>query len=190
MSRRTRDGDRFDRGQTAVDFAIAMGLFLVALVIVISFLPAMIDPFAGTPSENPLIADRIANQLTDYQLAGSTAGTLDTVCTVYFFAGESQDECDTFDGDEPLNERIGVGDEVRVNVTVERNAPGGESEILCGNTEDHEVVDSEDCDPEASDEHRLAAGDSPSIDGTVAIARRGVYLDGRQSVTLYVRVWA
>ena len=186
--RELRD-ERADRGQTTVDFAIAIGLFLIALTIVISFLPAMIDPFAGTPSENPLIADRIANQLTDYQLAGEASGTLNATCTVYFF-NESSPSCSSWsDDDETINEQLGIEENIRVNVSVEQNVSEGESEPLCGDREEHRVLDQEDCDPNDDDQYLLTVGEPLPTGGTVATARRGVYLDGRQSVILYVQVW-
>lgn len=197
MSRRARNGRSAgrtpgataDRGQTAVDFAIAIGLFLVALVVVISFLPAMIDPFAGTPSENSLIADRIANQLTEYQLAGSASGTLNTTCTLYFFntTDEASNPCVSFESDGDLDEKLGVGEDVRVNVTIEQNVSDGTSGVLCGDLETHQV---DECAPDAENQYRLAAGDSPSDRASVAVARRVAFLDEYQNVTVYVRVWS
>lgn len=184
-----RAGGRLGRGQTTVDFAIAIGLFLIALTIVISFLPAMIDPFAGTPSENPLIADRIANQLATNQLAGESSGTLSTTCTLYFF-NESAPSCASWDDDdETINDQIGIEENIRVNVSVEQNVSEGTSEPLCGDREEYRVLDGDECDPDDEYQYLLTAGERPPDGGTVAIARRGVYLDGRQGVTLYVRVW-
>ena len=184
-----RTGGRLGRGQTTVDFAIAIGLFLIALTVVISFLPGLIDPFAGTPSENPLIADRIANQLTDYQLAGESSGTLSTTCTLYFFnTTESSNPCASFESDEELHEKLGTAENIRVNVSVEQSV-GGTSEPLCGDREEYRVLDGDECDPDDESQYLLTAGERPPDGGTVATARRGVYLDGRQGVTLYVRVW-
>ena len=185
-----RPGGQLGRGQTTVDFAISIGLFLIALTVVISFLPGLIDPFAGTPSENPLVADRIANQLVNYQLAGDAPGTLNTTCTLYFFnTTESSNPCASFESDEELDEKLGINENIRVNVTVEQSAPGGVSEPLCGDRAEYRVLDGEDCDPGDDNQYLLTVGETPPHGGTVAVARRGAYLDGRQSVTLYVRVW-
>lgn len=177
------------RAQTGVDFAIAMGIFLVAVTVVIAFLPEMIEPFSTNPTENPLVADRVANQLIDFQLAGPSPGVLDTTCTLYFFnTTEDPTPCPSFNSTDSLNDKLGIDDAINVNVTIEQNVTGGpEPDLLCGDLTDETVTDPP-CD--GGNEFALAVGDAPP-DGqvSVSVARRGVYLDGRQDAILFVRVW-
>lgn len=177
------------RGQTAVDFGIAMGIFLVAVTTVVAFLPEMIEPFSRTPTENPLVADRVANQLTDYQLAGSAPGVLDTTCTLYFFnTTESSNPCPSFDSTDSLNDKLGVADSVRINVTLEANVTGGPgTEVLCGDLTTDNVTEQ----PCNGDEYLLSLGSAPPDDAvSVSVARRSVSVDGRSGVLLFVRVWS
>ncbi len=176
-----------ERGQTAVDFGIAMGIFLIAVTTVVAFLPEMIEPFSRNPTENPLVADRVANQLTDYQLSGSTPGVLNTTCTLYFFQDDDVGPCSSFDGTDSLQDKLGVADTVRVNVTVEENVTGGPAtEVLCGDLTTERVSER----PCNGDEYRLAIGDAPPPDAaSVSVARRSTAIDGRQGVILFVRVW-
>lgn len=175
------------RAQTTIDFAIAVGIFLVAVTVVIAFLPEMIEPFSSTPTENPLVADRIANQLQDYQLAGSSPGVLNTTCTLYFFQDSASGPCPSFDGTDSLNGKLGIDGSINVNVTVEQNVTAGPgTEVLCGDLGADEVTDP----PCGGGEYALALGDDPpSSQVSVSVARRGVYLDGREDVLLFVRVW-
>ncbi|PSP80094.1 hypothetical protein BRC81_02570 [Halobacteriales archaeon QS_1_68_20] len=178
-----------ERAQTAVDFGIAMGIFLVAVTIVVAFLPEMIEPFSQTPTENPLVADRVANQLTDYQLRGSAPGVLNTTCTLYFFnTTETSNPCSSFTSTNSLNDKLGIADTVHVNVTVEANVSGGSgTEVLCGDLTTENVTEQ----PCTGDEYLLSAGSSQPPDaGSVSVARRSTAVDGRQDVILFVRVWS
>ena len=55
-----------DRGQTTQDFAVGIGVFLLAIAFVFSFLPTFITPFASDvgPAETAQ-ADRIASTIVD-----------------------------------------------------------------------------------------------------------------------------
>jgi len=181
-----------ERGQTSVDFAISMGVLLVAVVTAVAFLPQITGPFVDLPGENPLIADRTADQLVETQLAANdTAGTLDPVCTLYFFNDTSPiNPCPTFSSASgtTVNDKLGLDDDVHVRVTVEQNVSGSaEPEILCGRglLGDGKVVDP----PCGGGEFPLAIGDEPANHKSVADARRMVLLDGRQNVFVRVRVW-
>lgn len=182
------------RGQTSIDFAIAMGIFLVAFTTVVAFLPEITQPFTTSPAETPLVADRLAAQLADHQLAASgRTGALNTTCTLYFFnTTASANPCPSFDSDQDLNTKLGVDDGVFVNVTVERNVSGtAEPEVLCAK-EDPSLAGGSVVDPpcSAGDEFQLAVGESPPSNvASVSVARRAVLLDGRQDVLVFVRVW-
>jgi hypothetical protein len=181
------------RAQTSIDFAVAMGVFLVAVTTVVAFLPDLIQPFSGTPTQNPLLADRVANQVVDYQLAGPSAGVLNGTCTLYFFnTTESSNPCGSFESDEGLQDKLGLDTTANVNVTVERNVTGGpDTEVLCGTgPSGGDVLVKHPCDG-AAGEYRLAAGDDlPDSGASVSVARRAVLVGGEQDALLIVRVWS
>ena len=64
---RTRGGGR-DRGQTNMDFAIGIGLFLLAIAFVLTFVPSIITPFdTGIGGAENAQADRIGEHIiTEY----------------------------------------------------------------------------------------------------------------------------
>lgn len=180
------------RAQTTIDFAIAMGVFLVALTTVVAFMPTMTQPFTGG-QENPLTADRIVAQLTDGQLGDpATPSKLNTTCTMFFFneSGTPADPCGSFNPGDDLTEKIGVGENTFVNVTVRKDvAEGPDPETVCaeepGATAFHHPSDA-DCD---SDDTLMALGPNPpDVSGSVTIARRLAVLEDKQ-VYLVVRVW-
>jgi hypothetical protein len=178
------------RGQTSVDFAISMGVLLIAVVTAVAFLPQITGPFVDLPGENPMIADRTADQLVETQLAvEDEPGTLDVVCTLHFFDGSPSPECPTFDGPDSVNEKLGLTEDVNVNVTIEQNVTGDASpDVLCGKgLPDDGIVTDAPCS--GPGEYRLAAGDDVPSHKSVAEARRMVLFDGRQGVFVRVKVW-
>jgi len=79
------------RGQTAVDFAFGIGVFLLALVFIFMFLPDLIAPF-DTPGEDgdKIQAERTADLLVEQTLTAdqenSEEATLTPKCVDAFFA--------------------------------------------------------------------------------------------------------
>ena len=53
------------RAQTPLDFAIAMGIFLVAVTFVFTFIPSMTTPFVEGNQDRSVTADRVAGHLTE-----------------------------------------------------------------------------------------------------------------------------
>lgn len=160
---------RSSRGQTALDFAVGMGVFLLAVGFAFSFVPAMFQPFDTTGEGSAVIADRSATHLTEMSLsAGGSPGMLDRDCTVAFFGDTGGDDCrwesrgDTADS---LRDELGLGSHTGVNVTVERD--GSLQEI---------------------DDVRLAAGAEPPRRTSVSMATRLVSIGGAEH-RLSVRVW-
>jgi hypothetical protein len=165
-----------ERGQTTLDFAIGISVFLAVLVFVFSFLPGLLAPFTATGDGDPALADRIADRLSQDTLGDPAEPyVLDTDATRDFF--DSSDE---------LHEQLNTGEEASINVTLEGNvsAAVGGSGLLCLNGALEQA--DPDCDPGAV---ALATGDSPppNNDATVT-ARRVVALDGTD-VTMEVVVW-
>lgn len=170
------------RGQTAVDFAIAMGIFLLGLTIVMVFIPNITQPFTGA-QENPLLADRLASQLSNHLLGEpATPSVLDTTCTVWFFNNTPGDPCANFDTADPLEDQLGVESTRFVNVTLEQNVTGdARTEVVCS--------DAGGIQPCSAGGTVMGRGEiPPDGSGSVTVARRDVHVDG-QHASIVVRVW-
>ncbi|WP_312910393.1 DUF7287 family protein [Natronosalvus caseinilyticus] len=58
---------RDSRGQTTQDFAVGIGVFLLAVAFVFSFVPSLITPFSASTAPESAQADRIAGEIvTEY----------------------------------------------------------------------------------------------------------------------------
>lgn len=92
-----------DRGQTTLDFAVGMSIFLIAVAGVISFTPSLLEPFEGSGTEDTIVANRVASQLVEGTLAEPDKPfVLDKACTAAFFAPENADG--NPDNDRDLND--------------------------------------------------------------------------------------
>ncbi|RNJ25746.1 DUF7287 family protein [Halosegnis longus] len=166
------------RGQTNIDFAIGMSLFLVTVSFVFLFVPTVFSPFEVAQGQ-PLVADRAATRLVDTMLAGPDPGTLAPACTLGFFADVDTPGC-VYDSSRSLGDALGIGNE-NVRVAVRE---GGEVVTLDGTvaTSDGSRAPS---DPPTTLERGQPAGEVPERATTVA---RLVTLDGQQ-VRVEVSVW-
>jgi len=193
------------RGQTVIDFAIAMGVFLVAVTFVFTFIPSLTTPFVEGNQDTSVTADRVASHLAEGAL-GDPADpfVVDEGCAEVFF------DASTDDGDIPADcgysgdtthERVGVdGDRLHVNVTIEQVEPDPDSpgddrfRTVCtdGDTDGVTHNGMEDCN-----EVSFAVGDVPTDRDSIVVARRIVTIpdcefgtgDGTCDATLKVRVW-
>lgn len=170
-----------ERGQTGIDFIVGVGIFLLTIAFVFSFVPGALAPF-GDSADHSMVADRIGDDLV-YENLGGTAGpsVLDDQCTLAFFGYASSAEC-PFDGAGAPEDWLAVPPRTHLNVTVEKNVdatPG--REVLCWNAgRPTECTTGGD---------RLAYGDTtPTTSASVATASRVVSLGGTDAV-LVVRVW-
>ena len=82
---------QYDRGQTTLDFAIGVSVFLLAVSFIVLFVPTMFDPFSLGDGAGPVVAERSATHLADGLLVADpgTPGTLDAGCTIAFFTANS-----------------------------------------------------------------------------------------------------
>jgi len=175
------------RGQTNIDFAIGMSLFLVTVSFVFLFVPTVFSPFEVTQSQ-PIAANRAATRLVDTLLAGSDPGTLAPACTIGFFAEDPSDSSigvDTpgcvYDSTQSLGDALGIGDEdVRVEIV-----DNGETATLDGTVETSDGSPAPSDPPIALERQTPSAGDVPARATTVS---RLVTLDGEQ-VRVEVTVW-
>ena len=167
------------RGQTNIDFAIGMSLFLVTVSFVFLFVPTVFSPFEVTQGQ-PIAADRAATRLVDTLLAGSDPGTLAPACTIGFFADVDIDGC-VYDSTQSLGDALGIGDEdVRVEIVDD-----GQTATLDGTIEsDGDRIPVQSDRPIAL-ERGASAGDVPARATTVS---RLVTLEGEQ-VRVEVTVW-
>ncbi|MFC4356878.1 hypothetical protein ACFO0N_02820 [Halobium salinum] len=165
-----------NRGQSTLDYAVGVSIFLVTVAGVVTFVPGMLDPFDST-QEDVGRADRLAESLAaDLLVADPTEPyRLDGDCAREFFDAEG-------DGAGGLDCRFGTdasdlgaalhAEGSGVRVTVE--GPDG-------------VVDA-DFDGDGTDDGSLAAGPTPPSSGNVAVAQRAVSYDG-ETYRLLVSVW-
>lgn len=169
------------RGQTTLDFAIGVSVFVVVLLFVFTFVPGILAPFEATDEEAPVLSDRIANSLT-HGILGSPEEPhiLDRYCTVEFFKEtEAPGECN-YDG-QTVEERLNVGFGRSVNVTISDT----QGELLCWDSDGDEPTLTDSCD---GDTVLLATGDElPDREPTIT-SQRVVSLDG-ENVRMEVVVW-
>lgn len=159
-----------DRGQTAIDYAIGITVFLLVVAFVFAFVPTTFAPFAGDDGRLMVLADRTADHLTDDLLVASVADPVvfNATCTTGFFDadGVAPSACRYDEDGSDLRAALGIdAPGVHLNATLERD---GSVATLEGT--------------------RLAAGDQPRSQADVNVARRMALLDGKQ-YRVYVRVW-
>ncbi|WP_415087843.1 hypothetical protein [Natronomonas sp.] len=166
-----------------------MGVFLLTIAFVFTFIPSLTAPFIDGNQEQTAVADRVASHLVEGSLADpNDPYVLNVTCTTAFFADNTAPAGCSYDVDGFQN-RIGVSNRADVNVTLARvDAATRDKTLLC-DTGDGTVVkaDSADCDP-SNDGVVYQIGDEPSDRESVTVARRVVTIDG-QDATLLVKVW-
>jgi hypothetical protein len=196
-----------DRAQTPLDFAIAMGIFLLAVTFVFTFIPSLTAPFVEGNQDKSVTADRVASHLAEGALGDPAEPfVVDDSCAEVFFnkSNTIPSHCgysDNGDGDYDLSERVGVDtDRLQVNVTIEQinaSADGDDRfRTVCtdadGGAVIHEEVSGTSCGGA-----EFMVGDEPTDSSSVVVARRIVTIPDCQfgsdvescDVTLKVRVW-
>ena len=104
------------RGQTTLDFALGVTIFLLTIVFVFSFVPGMLEPFTASTQEETAASDRLADQLAKEMLVAdpSEPYRLDRECTVIFFESREDgfdpagDDQENVDGDGVFGEPFGT----------------------------------------------------------------------------------
>jgi hypothetical protein len=160
-----------DRGQTALDYAIGIGLFLLAVALVFGLLPGLDRPVVAATTDRAT-ADRVADRLTtDVITRPATPAALNATCTERFYNGTAPRSC-PFDRPAAgnLSYVLGINESVRVNTTIERDGA-----LATLNTTGNRT--------------RLGIGPDPPSGGVPdAVVRRNVLLNGTDH-RLHVRVW-
>jgi len=158
------------RAQTTIDFAIAIGLFLVVVAFVVAFVPTIFAPFQSIGG--PQTADRIATALaTDRLGEPSTPYVLNETCTNAFF---EQLESGT---DAPTTCRFDTTAD-NTSAMFALSGPGGVNVSVSH-------LDGSIATRPGGD---LLAGPAVPETTSVTAARRTVLLDG-ETYRLLVRVW-
>lgn len=99
-----------DRGQTAQDFAVGIGLFLLAVAFVFGFVPQVVEPFeTGVGASEAAQADRAGALIVGNLSVEDRPNELNHTATDRYFDGLDADE---------LRNRTGLPFSARVNVTV------------------------------------------------------------------------
>ncbi|MDS0221079.1 hypothetical protein NDI54_06930 [Haloarcula sp. S1AR25-5A] len=178
------------RGQTNLDFAIGISLFLGVLIFIFLFVPGLLSPFTASAQAQTVTADRAVDHLTKSVLGSPRSPySLRTDCTVQFFDESSGCEFE----DTSLAEQLGLDPATQnANVTVVGNASSTATarDTLCWDDSDDSLVAATAC-PDAEDTANviLTRGQPLPADNEATVtALRVVWLDG-QDVTVVVEVW-
>jgi hypothetical protein len=188
-----------DRGQTVLDFAVGVSVFLIVVAFVFAFIPGTLDPFTTGGSEEPVVANRVADSLAEGMLgAPENPNVLDSTCTLEFFeegedgAGSVPSEC-RFEGGVALTERVGIegrgdaGYGVRISLIADLGDGDRTANTLC-----HDGSGIVEADPGSCSGTPYAIGSTPPSDtDSVSVSRRAVYLsnDRGTGASLLVEVW-
>jgi len=148
-----------DRGQTTMDFAAGISIFLVTVAFAFAFVPGIIAPFADTGTADPVTANRLADDLaTDRLTAPDEQYVLDRDRTADFFADPSGID------------DVAVPEYRSVNVTVQNSSARSATDVVSVGGEP------------------ASAGPEVPSNADVTTAWRAVTVDDRR-LELVVRVW-
>lgn len=189
-----------ERGQTTLDFAIAMGVFLLAVAFVFTFIPTMTAPFLDGDQELSAASDRTASHLADGGLGDpGTPYVVEEACATSLFNHTSHHEDCGFDSD--TRTHLGLSERLDVEVKIVRVYPieeGSDRRQLVCRTADGDVSD-EKTAGNCETTYKLSTDDTPDYDRSITVSRRVVSMedcsfDNRDSggpcdVTLIVRMW-
>ncbi|KAA9398146.1 hypothetical protein Har1130_05210 [Haloarcula sp. CBA1130] len=178
------------RGQTNLDFAIGISLFLGVIIFIFLFVPGLLSPFTATAQAQTVTADRAVDHLTKSVLGSPRSPySLRTDCTVQFF--NEQDACGFEQA--PVAEQLGLDPATQnVNVTVVGNASTTATarDTLCWDNTDDSLVAATAC-PNADTNANviLTRGQPVPADNEATVtALRVVWVAG-EDVTVVVEVW-
>lgn len=191
---------RGSRGQTTLDFAIGMSVFLAVVMFVFLFVPGILEPFTVGAQDETVTTNRVADDLTQDALGNATEpNVLATHCVLVFFEaarnGDDVTACG-FDG-ESLQEFVGVSDRQNVNVSVRGNVTATDrtTELLCWDDDEAELLERDgdgppgtSCNPGGDDVLLAAGGAAPTDNDDSVTATRVAWLEA-EDVTLRVEMW-
>ena len=101
-----------DRGQTLQDFAIGIGIFIIAFVIVLSLFPGLLFPFqSATSGSERAEAQTVSTSIVSNNSVGTAQNNL-SVTEIQPLFDPSTTEAD-------LQARFGLSDTTNINITIE-----------------------------------------------------------------------
>jgi hypothetical protein len=172
------------RGQTTLDFAIGISIFIAVVLFTFGFVPSVLDPFDVAAEDNPTFADRTADNLAHSQLGSpEEPNVLDRHCTVAFFEGDPSPSGCNYDGTD-LEERLDLDIGQDMNITISQDG----EQRLCWTDDagDGEPGLATSCT--SSDTPLTIGDDRPGEQDTTITSRRVVFLYG-ETVVLEVVLW-
>ncbi|RKS83097.1 hypothetical protein BDK61_2429 [Haloarcula quadrata] len=180
--------EKHRRGQTTLDFAIGMSLFLSVLIFIFLFIPGLLSPFSAGVQEETVTTDRVADGLTMGMLGSPQQPyVLEEHCTQEFFAGNAPPSGCGYNSGGSAEERVGLNPaRENVNVTIRGNATAtaAADETLCWDGGSEELVEAG-----AGCGTILTIGGNPPTNNDASVtALRVVSLNG-QDVTVRVVMW-
>lgn len=184
-----------DRGQTTMDFAIGISLFLTVLVFIFMFVPGLLSPFTQSTQEETVAVNRIADQLSQDVLGSPREPfVLDRRCTVSFMelddGGSAPDRC-RYSGSSLADAIAYDDDRMNLNVTMEANVTTSvaDSNRICWNDDDQSLDERGSGVCKDANDVMLHVGKKPPEDNDDTVtAIRVVSLEGTD-VTLNVVMW-
>lgn len=181
------------RGQTTLDFAIGISLFLAVLIFIFLFIPGLLSPFTEGAQEETVASNRVADNLTKSMLGSpSQPYRISRYCTVKFFENVTAPaSCDGgWSGGTPVETQMGLNEKRKnLNITVRGNVStaGTGSDILCWDTTAEAIVEKPDgttsCDIE------FTRGDSAPVTSDQSVTATRVVSLSRHDVTVSVEMW-
>ena len=182
---------RGDRGQTTLDFAVGVSIFLAVLVFIFLFIPGILSPFTASAQDETVTSNRVADQLASGTLASPAEPyVLDSYCTVAFFEN-NPGNCRFSGGSLEAQLGLDTGNH-QVNVSLRGTPSGGAGgqEIVCwdGTGADTGLVESSSSACDGADDTVLTRGDPVPTARPSVTSVRVVSLDGTD-VTLFVEMW-
>ncbi len=182
------------RGQTTLDFALGVTVFLTAVVFTFTFAPTIVAPFDESGQQDAIVADRVADQLSQGLLGHPDSPyVLDRHCTVAFFERtdpnslhDSPERCRFENG--TLTDQLGIESTANVNITIEgdlTNPPDGAGLLYWDET----TETLREGPSGGDDEVVLTAGDPPPVGNDATVTATRVASLSRHDVTITVVVW-
>lgn len=183
QSRRTNG-----RGQTTLDFAIAMGLFLLAVSFTFTFIPSLTAPFVEANQDDSVAADRVGSHLALGGLGDPDRPyTVEAACANAFFQDADNDQfpdhCSftASSAEDRYKQRVGLSDrhDLRIEMLHVNSTESGEDRFrqVCYDN-DTDLVTHEEKGGCTADDIDYAIGDDPTDDDSTTVAHRVVTVPG------------
>ena len=182
------------RAQTTLDFALGVTVFIAAIIFTFSFAPTILTPFEESGQQDSIVADRVADQVSQGLLGPSDMQfVVDRHCTVAFFdridpksLHTAPERCLYENG--TLTDQLGIESTTQVNITVVgtiRDPPTGANQLYWDETTET-LREGPTGDP---DEVILSSGDVPPQQNEATVTSTRVVTLARHDVTISVVVW-